>query len=388
MENELVKNLCAKQGFEKAAYDLINNSDIEAFKALVDKSEFLFDFVKQNIVKRLQNSITIENFHNLLKFLSIYSFDYEDLIVSNLKKFADDNVKTQMSDFLKNGTVEEKAYCVKFFEGDSLFTQTFREYSNSDFEPLAYNCAVALGKIKDNISYENAILDLQSDDDFKILSAIKFLSAYQDKNALPFMFDAMKKSSMAENISCEIIYLDNIFNLLKDFPNQTLLLINNIINGLGEVVPLSIVFDIQLYDLIDYLDSPLTLLNIREKIKQLTENDEYLFDEDKSVKEEINDIKKLLNSKADAFWDNLCEELSFDNPDLIFFTLQIIKELNLDYSVEIQDLIEKTTNPTIIVKSIEVMKSIEKIQLLSQEKILSKINDSNIYAIIENYFKH
>ena len=63
-----------------------------------------------------------------------------------------------------------------------------------------------------------------------------------------------------------------------------------------------------------------------------------------------------------------------------------IKSNSLD--LEIQDLIEKTTNPTIIVKSIEVMKSIEKIQLLSQEKILSKINDSNIYAIIENYFKH
>lgn len=385
MENELVKRLCAKNGFEDAASSLINNADVEAFSALVDKSEFLFDFIKQNVVKRLQNCINKNNYKNLLKFLKIYSYDYEDLIVSNISQFKDEETISYLTERLTNGTDEEKAYCVKILDGNKIKEELYKNL-NSEFEPLAYNCAQALGKIKDKKSFDDAIEKLKSDDDFQILSGVKFLSAYNDKAAIPYLFEAMKISTMSENIACEIVYLEDIFELLKNYPQDTLLLINNLINGLGEVVPISIIFDIQLFELLEHISSPETLLNIKLKIEQLTENDEYLFDEDKSVKEEIQAVKDLLNSKPQDYWDNLCDMLKLDN-DMVFVTLHLISELELDYSEEIKELIENTTNQTVILKAVEVMKSIGKITELDKTNLLAKVDNEHIKAIIESCFQ-
>lgn len=385
MENELVKKLCSKQGFEQSAFEIINKPNVEAFEALVEKSEFLFDFVKQNVVKRLQNCINKDNYKNLLSFLKYYCADYEDFIVSNLKKFGDADLKVKMSELLQNGTDSEKTYCVKFFEDDLNFVPTFRDLSDSEFEPLAYNSAVALGKIKDETSFHDALKNLNSADDFSVMTSIEFLSAYGDKRALPYMFEAMKNSSMSENIACEIVYTEDIFELLAEYPNETNLLINNIISGLGEVVPLSIIFNIQLYDLIEQIIFPLTLLHLKQKIEQLTENDEYLFDEDKSVKDEIIEVKKLLNSKP--YWDNLCDELELKDDEFVFFNLQMISEYGLDYSDEIMDLIRNTSNQAVILKSVEVMKEIGQLSKLSKDEVLSKVSDETIRAVLISYYE-
>ena len=81
-------------------------------------------------------------------------------------------------------------------------------------------------------------------------SAVKFLVAYGDKNAIPSILNVLKNSSMAENIAAEVPYLDNIFNILDFDVNSGLYLVNLIIDGLGEVTSLSQVFDYQLYDVI------------------------------------------------------------------------------------------------------------------------------------------
>ena len=46
-----LKKLTGKnpKDFESVAYNLINNSDVELFKELVEKEDFLFDFVKKNV---------------------------------------------------------------------------------------------------------------------------------------------------------------------------------------------------------------------------------------------------------------------------------------------------------------------------------------------------
>ena len=92
MENELVKKLTSKNNrdFELAALQIINNSDVEAFKSLVEKSDFLFDFVKSNVIKRLSKVIDENNYKNLFKFLKIYSPDYEELIISSFVKYANE----------------------------------------------------------------------------------------------------------------------------------------------------------------------------------------------------------------------------------------------------------------------------------------------------------
>ncbi|MBQ9688888.1 hypothetical protein IJV79_04560 [bacterium] len=382
-ENELVKKLCSKNDFETAAASIINNADVDAFTALVEKSDSLFDFVKRNVIQRLQSKINEHNYLNLLKFLTVYSYDYEDLLVSALKKYFNETLESKILEILKSGTDPEKAYCVKIIQNPQLITEDLRKFATSEFDPLAYNSAQVLGVLKDETSFNNALKELESDDDFKILSAVKFLIAYNDKRALPALFNVLKTSSMAENIACEIVYLEDVFTLLKEYPNDTLLLINHIINGLGEVIPLSIVFDIQLYELIEHLSSPVTILNLKLKIEQLTENDEYLFDEDKSVKEEILAIKELLNSKT--YYDELCENLTL-NDNLVFFTLQVINELGLDYSDEIVSLIKESTNETLILKCVEVLSTLRQLCKLSQGAVLEKVQDVNIKAIIAHYF--
>ena len=142
-------------------------------------------------------------------------------------------------------------------------------------------------------------------------------------------------------------------------------------------------FDIQLYELIEHLSSPVTILNLKLKIEQLTENDEYLFDEDKSVKEEILAIKELLNSKT--YYDELCENLTL-NDNLVFFTLQVINELGLDYSDEIVSLIKESTNETLILKCVEVLSTLRQLCKLSQGAVLEKVQDVNIKAILAHYF--
>lgn len=81
---------------------------------------------------------------------------------------------------------------------------------------------------------------------------------------------------MAENIAGEIPYLVDMMTVLKD--KRGLIVLNNIINGLGEILPLSGVFDYNLYEVFEKLDNSVVLLNAREKFNTLTENDEYLFD--------------------------------------------------------------------------------------------------------------
>ena len=82
-----------------------------------------------------------------------------------------------------------------------------------------------------------------------------------------------------------------------------LTVINYIINGLGEILPLSTTIDYNLYSVIEDLANnsqnsaiATVLTNAREKFNTLTENDEYLFDEDKNTKNEVLEINKLLNS--------------------------------------------------------------------------------------------
>ena len=77
MNNEYVKKLTGKnpKDFEFAAAHIINNSDIEAFSALVEKSDFLFDFIKENVKKRLSAAINESNYKNLFSFLNVYDQD-------------------------------------------------------------------------------------------------------------------------------------------------------------------------------------------------------------------------------------------------------------------------------------------------------------------------
>ena len=387
MVDDLIKQLTGKnrQEFEAAAAHLVEEADVEMFKALVDKDDFLFDFVKQNVADRIANAINESNYKNLLLFLKYYSPSYEEVIISSLVKYADEDLTDRMLELLENGTNAEKTYCAKFFTyiQDPLSLELLRKNSGTEDEFLNANCAAALGAMKDEISYNSALSALKSEDEFEQLKAVKFLTAYGNKEALYPVIDAMKTSTMSENIAAEIPYLTDIFTILESDLENGLLVLNNIINGLGEIIPLSSVFDYELYELFERLmvhaddsKTAVVLLNANEKFETLTENDEYLYDEDKDTKKEVLDIRKLLshiNKKELLCFVN--QELREDSP-FVYTALDFAEDM---YAV--RELL-KCSNQTIILKTAEVLKSKNELDDTSRQVALLKITDENIKSII------
>ena len=374
-----------KNDYEAVAKHLVDDCDVELFKELVDNDDFLFDFVKNNVAQRIGNAVNETNYQNLIEFLKYYSPSYEDVIVSSLLKHANEDLTDLLLDKFENGSDSEKAYIAKYFAKiqDPLAYDFLRLNSYSENEFLAQNCAIALGCWYDEESFNEAVKKLQNPDDFEKLLAVKFLTAYGDKKAIPMLFDAMKTSMMAENIAGEIPYLEPLYELIKKDYENTLLAIIYIVNALGEILPLSVVFDFELFEVFEALinnhdDSKVavTLLNAKEKFETLTENDEYLFDEDKNTKNEVFDIKKLLNSVHKKDLEKyINDELKEDS--LFVFTA-------LDFATDelaIRELL-KSNNQTLILKTAEVLKSLGNFDETVRTVALLKVTDINIKAII------
>lgn len=383
--NEKLKKLTGKNGYEQAVFDLVNKCDTELFKELVDSDSFLFDFVKQNVAKRISDAVDENNYKNLLEFLKYYSPYYEGAIVLNLVEFANEEMTAFMLEKFRNGNVAEKTYAAKYFEyiKEPLAYEFLRANSYSENEYLARNCALSLSVWQDNESYNEAVSKLKSEDDFEKLSAVKFLCSYGKKDAVVDILAAMKSSAMSENIAGELPYLMNLFEMLDNFYYDGLLVINYILSGLGEILPLSVVFDFELFDVFEQLvnncnDSKcaVVLLNAQDKFDTLTENDEYLFDEDKETKNEINDIKKVLkNIDKKELEKSVNFELREDSP-FVFTALDFAKDV-----VAIRELL-KSNNQTVILKTAEILKKLGNFDETARTVALVKVTDLNIKSII------
>jgi hypothetical protein len=169
-----------------AASHMINNSDVEMFKLLVGKVDFLFDFIKNNLRKRIETVVNNKNYKNLLSFFDYYSPEFDDLFASLLAKYADENLTDEIFEFLENGSLAQKTYAAKYFSyiPDTVAVDALTKNLSSDWESLSYNCAQALGKMHDSKSYDNALKELESDDDFDKLRAVKFFAAYAQNHPL------------------------------------------------------------------------------------------------------------------------------------------------------------------------------------------------------------
>lgn len=384
---DLIKKLTGKNqnDYEQAAAHIVDNADVKSFEELVSKDDFLFNFIKQNVAKRLAHACNQDNFKNLLAFLKFYSPSYDEFIAQTLFRFADDEIKSTMLSLLQNGSDEEKAYCAKYFSiaKDTNAIEDLKKLAYSEFEPLALNCATALSAINERSSIDEAVDKLNSDDDFEILSAVKFISAYGEKNALNEVFEIMKKSSVAEYIACEIGYMESFLNLLDTHTDNTLLAINNILSGLGEIVAISDIFTFQLYEVFEKLifsePSPrnaIVLLNAKNKFNQLTENDEYLFDEDKQTKDEVNEIKKLLNSNITSDLDNFIIEELYEESDFVYSAIELISNPEL-----LKPLLE-SKNQTVLLKTLETLKSFNVLSKEDKDLALKNVTNDDIKSII------
>lgn len=385
--NEKLKKLTGKNknDYERIAAEIVNNADTALFKELVENDGYLFDFVKQNVAQRLAAACNETNYRNLLKFFDYYSPYYDDFIVSTLARYADEDLTDEILDMFENGTTAQKTYCAKFFSyiQDPLALELLRENSYTDNESLNANCAATLGIFQDEASYNDAARKLWSEDEFEQLSAVKFLVLYGDKKALPEILHAMKNSTMAENIAGEIPYLETIFEILDEQYEDGLLVLNHIVNGLGEIIGLASVFDYELYDVFERIirnsndsKAAVVLLNAQEKFAILTENDEYLFDEDKNTKNEINDIKKLLSGiNVKNLKPMILLELNESSP-FVYTALDFTDDV-----FAIRELL-KCSNQTIILKTAEVLKKLNNLDEPTKTVALLKVSDENIKSII------
>ena len=406
MNNEqLVKDLTAKDEQKAfcAAQEIINNTNTEAFKLLADKSEFLFDFVKNNVSKRLNKAINQNNYRNLFAFLKIYCPDFEDVIIGSLAKFANEEMTDEMLELLEQGSDEEKAYAAKYFSyiPDTIAIDDLIQYAFEDNEALAFNAAKALGAMNADIAYQKAIELLNSDDEFTVLKAVKFLVAYENKNAVEPILKAMEHSSMSENIAGEIPYIQSIMELLTTYEDKSLVLlcVDNILSGLGEILPLNQIFCFELFEVLSFLieyniknkdsQAAAILLKALSKFEMLNENEEYTFDEDKNTKQEINEIYNLLKNQQEYFWNaqkNLVKnEL---NPSLPNYrtssALRVIAEYNLTQAAEEVKSLLNSENEILLCEAVIALKNLNMLDGINKDEIIGKVKDENKKALIQS----
>ena len=385
--NDKIKKLTGKNKneYEQAAKELVDLCQVDVFKELVEQDNYLFDFIKQNVAERIYNACNENNYRNLIPFLKYYSPFYDEAIMSVLSKYADEDLTDEMLELFENGDENEKCYCAKFFSyiQDPLAIDLLRENSYTDNESLNANCAATLGVLNDKDSYEDAVKKLSSGDEFEKLGAVKFLVIYGNREALGNILDAMKNSTMAENIAGFIPYMIDLQELLDTDYENGLFVLNNIINGLGEILGLYEVINFELYNIFEFLvsnppssKSAVVLLNADEKFNTLTENDEYLFDEDKNTQAEIKEIRKFLNRIDKKQLQNLADKELDENSLFVYTALEFSKNLEA-----IKNLL-RCNNQTLILKTAEILKKLGVLNDTERTVALLKITDENIRSIL------
>lgn len=383
--SDKLKKLTGKnpKDFEPVAFDVINIPDVELFKELIDNEDFLFDFIKQNVANRLAKVCNSSNYLNLLQFLKYYSPSYEDVIISNLVKFSDEDLTDKMLAIFEDGTDDEKTYCAKYFSivQDSLALDFLKENAYSENSSLSANCATALALFGDTESKNEALVKLKSDDEFEKLDGVRFLVYYGDKSVIPAIVDVMKISSFAENIAGDLLYLTDLFSLYKTNKTDALFVFNSVINGLGEILGLAQIFDFRLYEFIEMLlkeqtDSEIAvvLANAKDKFNTLTENDEYLFDETKDVKQEVMDIKQLLSS----FKVNQ----SLINAELKSESLFVFTALEFANNESAIRGLLISANQTVVLKALEMLKQMNSLTKEDKNLALSSVTSEDIKSVI------
>ncbi len=399
-----LKNLTGKdeQKAQEAACYLVDNADLDLFKALVEKTDFLFDFIRNNVSKRITKAVNKDNCLNLIRLFDVYSAYYDDLFASILAKHANEDLTDKIFELLEKGTNEQKAYAAKYFSyiPDTVSIELLSKYAFCDDEALSYNAAEALGQMNDDISFDIALSNLNSEDDFEQLKAVKFFVAYGRDYPLQEILTVLKKSKMPENIAGQVPYMISVCDMLNaNKIDEALLVLDNIFSGLGEILPLSDIFQFELFEAIEFLmkknknESSQSgkiaevLLKAFIKFKLFTENSEYIFDEDKDTKYEISSIYRLMQSFGSEFWNNqkkyVLAELSASD-DRVIEVLPIIAEFGLKEAIGKIKLLLDSKNEILVCESLSTLKQLNALDDVDIKAISSKIQNENIKVFIDN----
>ena len=251
-------------------------------------------------------------------------------------------------------------------------------------------------------AFEKALNLLDSEDDFELIKAVRFLSAFGDKSAIPHLLEVLETSPAAENIAGEIPFLSSIQNMLKTHDkNSVLNCFDLILTGLGEIYPLNDLFFFEVYNVLQYLieqqkhnapDSHIAAILLRayEKFSSIHDCDEYLFDESKDVKNEIKDIFDLLNSQQKEFWTQQKEIIPNELKQSKFRSisaLDIIRLMEITSAKnDVINFINSVRDEQSILAGLGAAKSLDILNKLDKEELKSKIANPTLSEVLESFF--
>lgn len=404
--NKVLNDLISKDNIAStaAARNIIDSADTISFGKLCEKSEFLFDFIKEKINEKLINAVNSENFENIFKFIKIYNLDFEDFIIKAWVKFANEDLTDRILELFENGTNEEKAYAAGYFchINDTLALDFLKENAFSDFEPLAQNSARALFKFDERDIFNKAISVIQSNaDDFEKFKYVNFLLSFGDTSCFDFLYDYLKISYTKGFVASSILYLKSFSEIIKDSEEfKAYKIFDIILSSYPEEISLDTVFDFKIFDFIKYLAQKLKdrafkdisyikrlILKAKYKFNLISREEIYTFDLNKDVKKEINLISGFLNTLDIDLFKGIEEELKSDDKERVLETLDVILNYGKkEFSNNIKDAIQNTKYEDVIAEGVNILKTFNSLNLLNKDEILSKINNKNIKAIVLNAF--
>lgn len=398
--NKTLNDLISKDNSaaKEAAIKLLAEKDVESFKILNSKSEFLFDFIKEKILKNLIGAVNSKNCLNLFEFLKVYSPDFKGFILHPLVQFKTPEIEDKMLNFLCSGSDEEKTYATEFFTilADKTKYEKIKANLNADFEPLKIASINYLSNLGFRLEFEESlkILEDKSKDNFEKLTQVEFLAYFGDKKAFEPIYNYFINEDNSYTIANFLLDLKPFSILIEENREDEIL---NILSSIILNFPDSISFEeINYYineGLFEFLLesennlSALILFYLKNKTELILEDENYSIDLTKENKKEANIINSKLNNAIQIF--DKKETLTLGLNSINYFenilSLEIIKEENIEIIEPIYNLLEKTTNNEIIMDILYCLQNQNKLNETLINKILLKTENEILKAQIKSF---
>ena len=183
----------------------------------------------------------------------------------------------------------------------------------------------------------------------------------------------------------------NEFSFIKNTAEEEQIkrVLNIFIDSFPEDISLDTVLYYQILDLIKFVlnfkdnYSKNILLFARAKFKEFSLNDVYLFDFDKSIKQEVKNIFEFLNNLNLSVDDIVFE---YKKPYQLNLLLNIIQEYNIEkFDNYLIDIFNKNEiSCEFQARIAEILKSHNKVNLIDKN-IIDKIENYNVKALILSY---
>lgn len=378
---------------KSAAAVIINEPDVFSFKILAEKSEFIFDFIKDKVRLNLLNAVNEGNVLNLFGFMKYYSSDFEDVIVKSFIKFNNDDIKTRMLNILKDGTVEEKTYAVKYFAQikDSIDKKVIGEFIKSDFYPLKSASIELLSKYGDREEFDKRINILKTNtDEFEKFEAAEFLCLFGDKYAYEIVYDYFINSPMKDIFTDNILLLKNFEELLNNNDEDKIFKIYSVIlKNFPESVnfkELSYCLNEGVFDFLLESDGNYPVIlnyTLLDKLNLILSDEAYKIDLDKNDIRCAAGYKNALETFLGAYGKKeiIIEALKKGIRDEILFALNLIYS---DKEIEnaVVDLINTASDEEIILNALYALKNLNLSNIEIINSAAAKVKNETVRAEI------